>query len=299
MYFSLQYSLSSANCLFLADSMADRKKPSGHWFRKRKREMEDDMKKSKWSLEKYLRRQNDSSKKGIDNEQPSTSATESQEKIIEAIDGGHLLPQEESTVLDDVVSGHEIDICGTIIEELKTNKSHVVTIDYADPSSWETIKSTKQNLRIQLVEHGPEQVKGHFPIDSTNRKFSDKHYKRRLLNGEEVCCEYLQYSRSTNRVFCFCCKVFGENMYSSALAQNGCSDWHNISAIINQHEKSIEHLNNYKKWKTLKKSLEQGLTVDDFHVKKLKEEEIYWQNILERLIALVRTLGSQNLAFRG
>lgn len=34
-------------------------------------------------------------------------------------------------------------------------------------------------------------------------------------------------------------------------------------------------------------------------MRKIKEEETYWYQILERFNALVRVLGTQNLAFRG
>ncbi|XP_069616009.1 zinc finger MYM-type protein 1-like [Ranitomeya imitator] len=40
-------------------------------------------------------------------------------------------------------------------------------------------------------------------------------------------------------------------------------------------------------------------TIDEEHLRKIEEQEKYWHQILERLIALVRVLGTQNLAFRG
>lgn len=39
-------------------------------------------------------------------------------------------------------------------------------------------------------------------------------------------------------------------------------------------------------------------TIDEEHLCFIKQEEKYWQQILKRLIALVRVLGMQNLAFR-
>ena len=45
--------------------------------------------------------------------------------------------------------------------------------------------------------------------------------------------------------------------------------------------------------------MKQGKTIDHIEQQSLKQEEKYWQKILERLIALSRVLAVQNLAFRG
>ncbi|XP_069489004.1 zinc finger MYM-type protein 1-like [Ambystoma mexicanum] len=45
--------------------------------------------------------------------------------------------------------------------------------------------------------------------------------------------------------------------------------------------------------------MKKNKTIDEENVRLIKQEEKYWQQILERLIALVRVLGMQNLAFRG
>ena len=40
-------------------------------------------------------------------------------------------------------------------------------------------------------------------------------------------------------------------------------------------------------------------TIDAEHLRLITKEEQYWQQILKRLIALVKVLGMQNLSFRG
>ena len=72
-----------------------------------------------------------------------------------------------------------------------------------------------------------------------------------------------------------------------------------MSAILSSHEKSPEHLQNYQKWKELKQRLLKDSTIDAEILRKIKNEEKYWQQILKRLIALVRVLDKQNLSFRG
>nr|CAI5845880.1 unnamed protein product [Callosobruchus analis] len=79
----------------------------------------------------------------------------------------------------------------------------------------------------------------------------------------------------------------------------GVSDWKNISAILASHERSSEHMSSFQKWKELEVRLKKNKTIDEEHLRKIKDEEKYWHQVLERLIALVRVLGTQNLAFCG
>lgn len=309
-------------------------KHSGSWFKKRRQEREESAKKAKGSFEKYLIKPNDTTlREESYNESPSTSgktnqllpqeyATEKTDTESPSTSGGiiQIQPQEcprRITAIEPPSTSAEnnerqlqefqnnfvemdVDVTDNAVELLPENSiSPKVTLDYADPASWDTLNINRQTLRTILVEHGPDQVKGKFPKGVNNRKFSDFHYRRRLPNGEYVYRDYLQYSKSTDKVFCFCCKVFGGINVSSSLGKSGCNDWHNMSALLETHETSNDHLQNFEKWKTLKKALKKNLTVDNVYEQKIKQEEIYWQKILERLFALVKTLGSQNLSFRG
>lgn len=169
-------------------------KLSGAWFKKRRKEREESTKKAKGSLEKYSTKPNNTSvlKEEIDNESPSTSGDKNQ-----------LQPQECP------INVVEMDITDAdATNELAPEKSSLgtVMIDYADPASWDTLNISRKTLLPILVEYGPDQVKGKFPKGPNNRKFSDFHYRRRLPNGEDVYRDYLQYSKSTDQVFCYCCK---------------------------------------------------------------------------------------------
>nr|CAI5833787.1 unnamed protein product [Callosobruchus analis] len=79
----------------------------------------------------------------------------------------------------------------------------------------------------------------------------------------------------------------------------GVSDWKNISAILASHERSSEHMSSFQKWKELEVRLKKNKTIDEEHLRKIRDDEKYWHQVLERPIALVRVLGTQNLAFRG
>ncbi|XP_065658077.1 uncharacterized protein LOC136082589 [Hydra vulgaris] len=72
-----------------------------------------------------------------------------------------------------------------------------------------------------------------------------------------------------------------------------------MSAILSGNEKSSEHLPNFQSWKEFELRLRNNKTVDAEHLRLVKKEGQYWQQILKRCIALVRVLGIQNLAFRG
>ncbi|XP_061477796.1 uncharacterized protein LOC133382144 [Rhineura floridana] len=63
--------------------------------------------------------------------------------------------------------------------------------------------------------------------------------------------------------------------------------------------RNTDHLENYQTWRELELRLSKGKTIDDIIQQKIRQEEQYWRQILERLIALVRVVGIQNLAFRG
>ena len=49
------------------------------------------------------------------------------------------------------------------------------------------------------------------------------------------------YSKYTNQIFCFCCKLF-ESIRTSQLCNEGTQDWKNISSKIGNHETTIEHV---------------------------------------------------------
>ncbi|XP_047137597.1 uncharacterized protein LOC105844131 [Hydra vulgaris] len=84
-----------------------------------------------------------------------------------------------------------------------------------------------------------------------------------------------------------------------ALEGSGLNDWKNIIALLSSHEKSNSHLVNFQMWKELHIRLSSEKIIDHINQQKINEKEQYWQRVLERLIALVRVLAAQNLAFCG
>ncbi|XP_047124246.1 zinc finger MYM-type protein 5-like [Hydra vulgaris] len=159
--------------------------------------------------------------------------------------------------------------------ETETQISILSSADYSDPANWPTHFS--DNFRQFVIKNRPQQIeKYRFPRDreEQKRKFSSIYYItkwRRSLSKSSL----------------------------PALEGSGSNDWKNIGALLSSREKSNSHLVNFQMWKELGIHLSTEKTIDHINQQKINEKEQYWQRILERLIALVRVLATQNLAFRG
>ncbi|KAG8434798.1 hypothetical protein GDO86_012953 [Hymenochirus boettgeri] len=166
-----------------------------------------------------------------------------------------------------------------------------------DPGLWMDMTN---ELRHFLVSNGPQQVnRFKFPKDQHKRGFNRKYYRRELPNSEITNRSWLLYSESRDAVFCFCCKIFPTNAAVSVLCTTGYNDWRNINRALANHEKADYHTKACFKWKDLETRLHLHLTIVDTNREQLKSETQHWRNVLTRLIILIRTLATQNIAFRG
>ena len=100
------------------------------------------------------------------------------------------------------------------------------------------------------------------------------------------------------RSFLFLLQVFNINS-SSTIEKSRLKDWKNIGAILSSHEKNTFHLGNFQTWKELDVRISKEKTIVNINQQNIKEEDQCWRQILERLIALIRVLATQNLALRG
>ncbi|KAK2375581.1 hypothetical protein QL285_076466 [Trifolium repens] len=166
-----------------------------------------------------------------------------------------------------------------------------------DPSQWTTIDT---NLRDLLVENGPVKVTDiDFPRDAHARRFCSSLYLQHMSNGEKHERRWLVYSQNLDKVFCFCCKLFKTLPSTSKLAHEGSNDWRNISAKLKSHEMSNEHIVNMSSWIDLEMRLLKNKTIDKHVQERINREREHWRNLLYRIIAVVKALGKNNLAFRG
>ncbi|XP_042415110.1 zinc finger MYM-type protein 5-like [Zingiber officinale] len=180
------------------------------------------------------------------------------------------------------------------------NQETLFPLNIHDPENSDKID---QNIRDFLIERGSSRVDGVlFPKDNNGRHFDASHYKRLQPNGEKKDRKWLVYSISSDKVFCFCCKLFKtqSTMYKiGQLANEGYKDWHNLSRSLKNHEASKEHIDCMINWIELEKRLEKNKTIDDSIQVEINKEKEHWRQLLKRIIAIVHRLAKNNLAFRG
>ncbi|KAL2605097.1 hypothetical protein AAZX31_09G122000 [Glycine max] len=140
-----------------------------------------------------------------------------------------------------------------------------------DPSQWKNIDTT---LRDLLAEKAPIKVTDmDFPKDKYSRHFSSSNYIQKLPNGEKHERKWLIYSRDLDK--------------------------RNLSAKLKSHEITNEHITNMNAWIDLKMALVKNKTIDKHVQEQINRDREHWRNVLLRIIAVVKTLGKNNLAFRG
>ncbi|KAL7116728.1 hypothetical protein ACP275_03G023000 [Erythranthe tilingii] len=180
------------------------------------------------------------------------------------------------------------------LNEIEESEKYV---DKFDPANWINMNA---KLRDLLVERGPIRITNiDYPKDSDGRHFSVSSYIRNLPNKEKCDTRWLVYSERIDRVFCFCCKLFSIKNTSSKIYSVGVNDWKNLGNILKTHETSSEHINNMNDWMNLEARLRNNKTIDHSIQENIKKEKEHWKQVLKRIIAVVKTLAKNNLAFRG
>jgi len=129
--------------------------------------------------------------------------------------------------------------------ESSLDKTNITFIYDPDPENW-VISS---DLMEYLAEHPPDQNCDHdmnasarlFGTKTVKTRYAQKQYSHRILaNGEKVKREWLIYSLSRGCVYCYACKVYGDNNVEDRQFQSGYDDWKNATARISAHEHSKE-----------------------------------------------------------
>lgn len=122
-----------------------------------------------------------------------------------------------------------------------------------------------------------------------------------MSNGKEVHRQWLVYSKTSDKAFCFCCKLFGNNNNNtgSQLAGEGYSDWAHIGRGLETHETSPKYVENVRKWKECEVRLNKSLTIDNKHRELINKEKEHWREVLKRVVNVITYLAEHNIAFRG
>nr|XP_047141435.1 zinc finger MYM-type protein 1-like [Hydra vulgaris] len=114
-----------------------------------------------------------------------------------------------------------------------------------------------------------------------------------LVNGEKINRTFLIYSESKGSIFCAPCYLFGG---TTSFATVGFSDWKKGEEKIKRHESSQHHklcVMNMKERKEVLNRVDQKLKYQ------VETEINYWKNVLTRVVAVVKSLSSRGMSFRG
>ncbi|XP_038644232.1 zinc finger MYM-type protein 1-like, partial [Scyliorhinus canicula] len=137
-----------------------------------------------------------------------------------------------------------------------------------------------------------------FPKDANKRSFSVTMMYRKINNGENFLRRWLIYSESTNKIYCFCCKIFGFSN-KSLLGKSGINDWKHAHEYLQSHENAVHHLECLKKWFETSLRLQTNKSIDKGMQSRVGKEREHWCKVLERLMSITLYLAEHNLAFRG
>ncbi|XP_051170468.1 zinc finger MYM-type protein 1-like [Leptopilina boulardi] len=273
--------------------MSENKKHSGSYYRKRKLQETAELQKQATAFKRFIQvgssQSSDSFNVANQESLESSEGTESLQSSIPISDAQERIQSED---LDEIEKMRSKQISVTDIPQ--ENETIMVS---QDPGQWPVIISDQ--IRQILIKRGPEQVSNiQFPKNNDGRKFSVQNYRRRMPNGEDVHRSWLIYSVSRNKIFCFCCRLFGASRISLS-TESGYCDWKHMSELLSEHEISPGHMKAFQSWVEFAQRLSKDKTIDSENQRIIKNEVKRWTEVLKRIIWAIKFLGSQNLALRG
>lgn len=129
------------------------------------------------------------------------------------------------------------------------------------------------------------------------RKCKAEFFYKHLKNGDRVKRDWLLYSPSRGRVYCFVCKLFDtSSMSSNPFCCEGFNDWKHAADRISFHENSKNHRKCLLTF--FKRSSEAGRIDTELQIQ-INKERVYWRNVLTRIVSVVRFLTERGLPLRG
>lgn len=139
-----------------------------------------------------------------------------------------------------------------------TSNSH---IDFSDPAKWPLINNETRLIIIERGLNHSDITNYIFPESEDGRHFSVKWFYKNLLNGEKIRRQWLVYSHSTDKMYCYPCVLFSKS--KTCAFTNGYCDWKHLNPNISVHENTIAHRRCYIEWKDLENRLSKGKKIDD------------------------------------
>jgi len=118
-------------------------------------------------------------------------------------------------------------------------------------------------------------------------------YRKQDKTGQLIERDWLCYSPSQAKLFCFYCKLMTD---AEQFGKTGCADWRHITMLISRHESSNSHKDAVVIFR-LRKCIKER--VDATLAKQVTAQQNYWYSVLERTSEVIRFLSERGLAFRG
>ena len=124
-------------------------------------------------------------------------------------------------------------------------------------------------------------VNNHF--QSTNKVDTFRHFIITVSwpNRGIIDHRWLVYSRTTDKVFCFCYKLF--SCARNKFSQSGCFDWKHLSDYIRDHETSVPHMQACLSWIDMENRLNKGNTIDEEMQRQIEAERCHCHAVLQSL----------------
>lgn len=254
---------------------------SGSAKRKKKSALSDEVKKMKGTMSKFLI--------------PASASGTSDVENMTVNDSASAISDVENMMVNDSA---RISPPKTVdYEEVTLKEQNKVNFPSNDPALWaienfeeirEHFCTNKPNQNIDLLNSSTRK------IGEKERKLSENNFYRRKQNKEYVCRDWLIYSESKCALFCYVCKLFSTS--DQALSNQGYTDWKNVSHRLSEHECSSIH----RKAVCLFSSRVSALSRIDFTLIEEYEAECkYWQNVLRRVVAVIKFLCQRGLPMFG
>jgi len=109
-----------------------------------------------------------------------------------------------------------------------TSSSSLVTFD-RDPAATETTEHLSDELRWLLIQYGPHQPRDDedqflASAISTNNGKGNVRFRAKWFDDPRF-SDWLEYSLSTGRAYCFYCRLFVESNRNRAFSRDGIKNW--------------------------------------------------------------------------
>ena len=167
-----------------------------------------------------------------------------------------------------------------------------------DPAEWtltaDLIDHFVQNPLLHGLSNNQDLSTSVRYYESKKRYVRPDFFLRKLANGELVARDWLIFSQSIGKVFCYVCKLF-QSSNKDPLIKDGFNDWKNAHSRLAAHERSECHTTSIKNAHENAKSRR----IDASIAHQLQMEQRYWREVLKRIVAVIKHLSSRGLAFRG